>query len=89
MSGKVAVLQEIWDLGKDNLTSEEIKNKLLLATNCEENTAWHLAAMGLDAQGTLQKIWDLAKDNLTSQEINNMLLLVTNGKGNNAWHLAA
>jgi ankyrin repeat protein len=67
--GKLDVLQKIWDLAKDNLTREDIKYKLLLATNGEENTAWHWAARWgkLDV---LQKISDLAKDILTTEEIN-------------------
>jgi endo-1,4-beta-D-glucanase Y len=31
--------QLIWDLDKENVTMEEIKDKLLFATNCEGNTA--------------------------------------------------
>jgi hypothetical protein len=50
-----------------------MKNKLLLATNSEANTVWHLAAGSWNTQGSLQKIWDLAKDNLTTEEIKNRL----------------
>jgi hypothetical protein len=50
---------------------------LPLATNNEENTAWHLAALEGNTF-SLQKEWDLAKDNLTTEEIKNKLLLVNN-----------
>jgi hypothetical protein len=40
------VLQNIWDFAKDNLTTEEIKNKLLLATDSDGNTARQRAAKG-------------------------------------------
>jgi hypothetical protein len=40
-------MKEIWDLAKENLTTEE-KNKLLLATNSGENTVWHMAAERFD-----------------------------------------
>jgi hypothetical protein len=61
---------------------------LPLATNNEENTAWHLAALE-DSTVALQKVWDLAKNNLTTEEIKNKLLLFNNFEGNNAYHLAA
>jgi sucrose-6-phosphate hydrolase SacC (GH32 family) len=82
-------LQKIWDLAKDNLTTEEIKYKLLLATNSEGNTAWHIAAGQSVTKYNLQKIWDLAKDNLTTEEIKYKLLLATNSEGNTACYLAA
>jgi hypothetical protein len=37
-------MKEIWDLAKDNLTTEKI-NKLLLATNNEGNTTWQMAVI--------------------------------------------
>jgi hypothetical protein len=37
-------MQQIWDFAKDNITTEDNTYKLLLATNSEGNTAWHLAA---------------------------------------------
>jgi hypothetical protein len=69
------------DFAKDNLRTVEIKNKLLLATNSEGNTAWHLAAQWgtLDA---LQKMCNLVKDNLTREEIENNF---SNSEGNTAW----
>jgi hypothetical protein len=58
---------------------------LLLATNIEGNTVWHLAAEQFLADRALQKIWDLAKEILISQE----LLLAKNSEGKTAWHLVA
>jgi len=41
----------IWDLAKKRLTTEEIKNEMLLRTDDEGRNAWHNAAFGgeLDA----------------------------------------
>jgi hypothetical protein len=66
---KIWPWQEKWDLAKYNLTTEEIKNKLLLATNSGGNTAWQFAAQACVTEHTLRKICDLAKDNLTTEEI--------------------
>ena len=35
MNGHLDVLQKIWEWAKKNVTEEEIKNKLLLATDKE------------------------------------------------------
>ena len=61
---------------------------LLLGTDSEGKTAWHLAAEwgNLD---TLQKVWEYAEEKLTTQEKNNNLLLGTECEGKSAWHLAA
>jgi hypothetical protein len=66
--GELDVLEKIWEFANENLTTEEMKNKLLLATDFDGNTAWHMA----DCWGkldVLQKIWDLAKGVLTTEEI--------------------
>jgi hypothetical protein len=81
--GEVDALRKIWDLAKENLTTEEITYKLLLATNSEENTAWHLATEQRGNQDVLHKIWDFAKETLTTEEINK-LLLATKSEGNTA-----
>jgi hypothetical protein len=54
-------------LAKDNLTRGD-KNMLLLATDIEGNTAWHLTAMWGEVH-VLQNIWGLAKNNVTTEEI--------------------
>jgi len=41
----------------EELTTEEIKNKLLLGTDSEGKTAWHLAAEKRNLD-TLQKVWE-------------------------------
>jgi ankyrin repeat protein len=62
---------------------------LLLATDSEGNTAWHLAADAWFSGDNLQKIWDFAKVSLTTEEIKNKFLLTTNSEGNTALHLKA
>jgi len=51
---------EIWEWAKKILTTEEIRNELLLRTDNKGRNAWHLAANGgkLDV---MQKIWEWAK----------------------------
>jgi molybdenum cofactor biosynthesis enzyme len=76
-------LQNILDLAKDNLTTEEIKNTLLLTINNEGNTAWHLAALKGNTVA-LQNILNLAKEYFTTEEIKNILPLASNIETNNA-----
>jgi endo-1,4-beta-D-glucanase Y len=66
--GKRDVLQKVWDWAKNYLTTEEIINNLLLATDNNVYTACHLAAKGGE-QHAFKKIWELAKENLTKHEI--------------------
>jgi ankyrin repeat protein len=61
-------------LAKEILTKEEIKNKLLLATNSEGNTAWHLAAISGNVD-VVQEIWNLVKEYLTTEEIESKLII--------------
>jgi undecaprenyl pyrophosphate synthase len=72
---RLEILKYLWRSAKEELTTGEIKNKLLLTTNEEERTVFYMAAY----QGRLeilQKVWDLAKEKITT-EINNKLLLAT------------
>jgi hypothetical protein len=48
------------DWAKENITTEELKNMLLLATDSKGNTVWHRAAVSGELD-VLQKIWDCAK----------------------------
>jgi len=50
-------LQKVWDLANENLTTEEINNKMLLSKDNEGMTAWHWAALrgNLDV---FQKVWE-------------------------------
>ena len=74
--GKIEAFQKLWFYAKDNLTTDEINNKLLLATDIEGKTVWHWAARWGYTEA-LQKLWEYAKENLTKDEINNKLLLAT------------
>jgi hypothetical protein len=66
MRGRLEVLQKIWVLAKENQTTEEIKNNLLLVTNSEVNTTLILAAK-MGKQDLLQEIWDWVVENLTTE----------------------
>ena len=67
---KLELLQEIWEWAKENLTTEEIKSKLLLAPDISGNTAWHLSVYSREP-GVLQKIWEWAKENITTEREKN------------------
>jgi len=43
-NGEARSLQNIWDWAKENLTTEELNNNLLLVKNKWLRTAWHVAA---------------------------------------------
>jgi hypothetical protein len=79
-----------WGLAEEKLTTEEIKSKLLLATDNEGMTAWHWAACEGNID-ILQKLWNWADQKLTKEEINNKFLLVTDrekgllGTGQRMW----
>jgi len=78
--GGLNFLQTLWEFAKEKLTTEEIKNNLLLLTVCERRTAWLLAAEW-DILGTLQLLWEWAEEKLTTEEIKNKLLLGTDCEG--------
>ena len=75
-------------VAKKNLTTEEINNKLLLATDKMGKTILHIVTER-DSLRVLLKTWELAKKNLTTEEINNKLLLARDHEGSTAWHMAA
>ena len=50
--GQFRNIKKLWELAKENVTFEEINNKLLLGTDNEGRTVWHLAA----TRGQLQTI---------------------------------
>jgi hypothetical protein len=59
--------QLIWDFAKENLTMEEIKDTLLFATNCEENTAMQFDRKW-GKQDLLLRICDWIGDNITKED---------------------
>ena len=79
------ILNEVWEWGKEKLTTEEVKILLLLlllllTTDYTGKEFWHLAA----ETGNLElreKIREWFKKNLTTEEINNKFLLDTDGMG--------
>jgi ankyrin repeat protein len=79
---------KIWDLAKEELTTEEINNKLLLAKNRQQHTAFHLAAEDGNTDA-LEKLWVWAKEKLTAEELHNKLLLAKDLHEQTVWHRAA
>jgi hypothetical protein len=60
---------------------------MLLRTDHEGRTAWHLAAYRgkLDV---MKKMWGWAKERLTTEEIKNEVLLRTDNNGRTVWQIA-
>jgi len=54
---------KLWDLAEEKLTTEEINNNLLLATDNSGLTAWHWAACNVKLD-ILLKIWEWAEEKL-------------------------
>jgi hypothetical protein len=71
----------------EKLTTEEIKNNLLLATDNKENPSGSWQQSGQNRN--IRKIWEWAKGKLTREEINIKLLLDTDYEGWIIWQLAA
>jgi hypothetical protein len=80
------VFQGIFNLAKENLTAEEV-NKLLLATNNEGRTVFHVAAELRELQ-LFQGIFNLAKKTQTTEELNK-LFLATDNEGRTVFHETA
>jgi len=75
-------------LAKERLTTEDIKNEMLLRTYRTGWNAWHNAVFWVKLD-VMQKIWEWAKERLTTEETRNDLLLCRDGQGRNVWHIAA
>jgi len=59
-------MQWLWELAKERLTTEEIKNEMLLRTDGEGRNAWLLAA-DRGKLDVMQWLWELAKQRLTTE----------------------
>jgi hypothetical protein len=66
--GELDIMQEIRDLAKEKLATEEIKNELLLRTYNGGSTARYLAASWGEAN-VIREIWVLSTEKLTTEEI--------------------
>ena len=63
------VLDVLWEWGKEELTTEELSNKLLLAKeDKQKKSASHEAGM-VGNKESLEKVCRWAKVNLTSEEL--------------------
>ena len=86
--GNQKFLERLWKCANENLTRDEISNKLLLATGGKEKTIQQVA-MKNGKLGVLQNIWEWPEGNLTEREINYKLLLVADDKERTIWQVAA
>ena len=78
---RLDLLQEIWELAKENLTTEEIKDNLLLGTDTMGRPAWNVAErwMILDL---LQEIWKWVQDKSTTKDKTYVVNIIHNGNEN-------
>jgi len=58
--GELDIMQYIWEMAKERLTTEEIKNEMFLHTDIEGRNAWHIAAYDGELD-VMQYIWELDK----------------------------
>jgi ankyrin repeat protein len=86
--GNVEVLEKLWVMAKEELTTEELKNKLLLAKNRKQQTVLHLAAVKGNPYA-LEKLWVWASDELIPEDLYHKLMLAKDLQGKTAWHRAA
>jgi hypothetical protein len=75
--GPPRILQHVWaneikcrkyGIGLKKLTTDEIKNEILLRTNNDGRTAWHLAAWWGEVD-LIKGILEMAKKKLRKEEI--------------------
>ena len=62
-SGKLEILQRVWEWANEKLTTEEKNNKLLLGTDNEGRTVWYVAEKWGNLE-ILQKVWEWANEKL-------------------------
>jgi hypothetical protein len=68
--GKLKKLQKVWQCAKEKITREEL-NKLLLGTDKNGRTAWHMA-VNCGKIEMLQKVWECPQEKLTTEELNKL-----------------
>ena len=66
--GTQEIFQEIWELNKEKVGTEEMYNELLLATDQKRRTVLHVAA-AYHERNILQEIMDCAKEKISTEEI--------------------
>ena len=66
--GTQEIFQEIWELNKEKVGTEEMYNELLLTTDEKRRTVLHVAA-AYHERNILQEILDCAKEKISTEEI--------------------
>jgi predicted transcriptional regulator len=77
---KPEILQNIWELAEENLTTEEIINKLLFDTDHKGKTVLQLAAFNSEIE-VLQELRMWAKGKLTTDDVSKKLLFARDHDG--------
>jgi len=75
-------------LAKEKLTTEEIKNKLLLDKDKDGRAAWHYAAKWRISE-LLEKLWECAEEDQRREEKRYKLFVGKDRDGRTAWQSAA
>jgi ankyrin repeat protein len=84
--GNLKVLQKLWELAEENLTTHGRKEILLFDKDKMGRTVWHSAIIGGNLE-TLLQLLEWAKEKLTTEDINK--LLGTDDGGSTNWHWEA
>jgi hypothetical protein len=66
--GETEVFLKIWEWTKEELTTGEMKNEVLLAEDDTKQTVWHMAARNGNPV-LLEALWEWARENLTTEEL--------------------
>jgi len=85
--GKTEIFMKLWDCTKEELTTDEFKNEVLLAKDESKQTIWHIAATNGNVH-IVEKMWEWAKEKLTTEEFNNKLLLAKDDMEQTVFHIA-
>jgi hypothetical protein len=82
--GNLKVLQMLWVCAKENLSTEELHRKYLLAKDSKGKTAWHVAAEKGKLE-VLQQLWHCA----TAEKLEDKMLLARDVSEQTFLHVAA
>jgi ankyrin repeat protein len=82
------LLEKLWEMAKENLTAEELSNKLLITKDPRERTACQESS-DQGKREILQKLWERTEENLRAELFNSKFLLAEDNLGPTVCHRAA
>jgi hypothetical protein len=70
----LGALLKLWAKANEKLTTEELRKKMFLATDCWEQPFWDMVG-NREGENLLLQIWDFAKKNLTTDMLKDLLFV--------------